>query len=137
MNDAKNLIVLSDFSVIQAAKIKNSLTAPHIYQVVRYNEQRLLAQPQPFGFHRCRHHFKGFASAHTVGQQRVVAVEDVRHGVSLVLPQRNLRIHAGEGDVRTIVLPGPDAVEALVVLPHQIRAALRVLENPRLKRLPN
>ena len=51
-----------------------------------------------------------------MGQQRIPAVEDVRDGVPLMLPQGNFRVHSGENDVRSVKLAGPGAVETLAVV---------------------
>ena len=50
--------------------------------------------------------------------------------VFLMLPQSDLRVHAGEYDMTAVILPGTGAVHFLVVLPHQRFAALRVFPNP-------
>ena len=105
--------------------------------MVRHHKEGFLAQPKPLGLHRGRHHLKGFARAHLMGQQRVAAVQDMGDGVLLVLPQGDGRVHAAEGDVAAIIFAGTGRVHFLVVLAHQSLAALRVAPNPVLKCLPD
>ena len=56
------------------------------------------------------------------------------HGVLLVGPQGDFRVHARKADMGTVILAGPDGVEYGIVLPAQSLPALRVFENPLLKR---
>ena len=51
-------------------------------------------------------------------------------GVALVLPEGNLRVHAHEFDVASVILTGTGRVEQLVVLLHQRNASLGVLPDP-------
>lgn len=81
------------------------------------------------------YHFKGFARADTVGQQRIFAIEDMGHGVLLVGPQGNFRVHACKADMGTVIFTGAGCVEDRIVLPAQDLPALRVLENPLLELL--
>ena len=50
-----------------------------------------------------------------MGQQRVMAVEDMGDGVALVGPKLNFRVHAHKMDVAAIVFAGADGVVQLVV----------------------
>ena len=111
------------------------LGRPLFCQVVGDDEQALLAQAQPLALLRRRHHFKGLARAHHMGQQGVPAVEDVGDGVHLMGPQGDLRVDAHKVQVAPIVLAGPYAVEFVVVEPCQPLPALGVLPNPVLERL--
>ena len=65
-----------------------------------------------------------------MGQKRIAAVEDVRDGVELMLPQADLRVDAAEGNVPPVVLAGPRGVEYLIVFLHQLRTTVRVAPNP-------
>lgn len=120
---------------IRAGIELQELAAPLLGQVVGDDEQGLAAQAQPPALHRRRHHFKGLARADTVGQQRIFAVEDMGHGIELMGPQGNLRVHAIEADVGAVVLAGPDGVENGVVLLAELLPPLGVLPNPRPERL--
>ncbi len=93
-------------------------------------EQRFLAQPQAFALHRRRDHFKGFARADFMGQQRVSAVQHMGDGVELMLPQGDLRVDAAEHDMPSIILAGPDGVEQLIVLLLQGLPPLGVFPYP-------
>ena len=83
--------------------------------MVRHHNHGLAAKPQTLALHGSRYHLKGFAAAYLMRQKRIAAIQDVGNGILLMLPQRNLRTHAAEADVRTIVLPRAGGVEFLVV----------------------
>ena len=51
-------------------------------------------------------------------------------GVALVFPEGDLRVHAHEFDVTSVILTGAGRVEQLVVLFHQRNAPLGVLPDP-------
>ena len=68
-------------------------------QVVRHGDQRLVAQADAYLLHDAGHHDGGLARANGVRQQRVAAIEDARHGVLLMGPQLQFRVHAGEAQV--------------------------------------
>ena len=51
-------------------------------------------------------------------------------GVALVFPEGDLRVHAHEFDVTSVILTGAGRVEQLVVLPDQRNAPLGVLPDP-------
>ena len=70
-----------------------------------------------------------------MGQQGVFAVEHMGHGVALVGPQADFRVHAHKIDVGAVIFPWPDVVELVIVFPAQGLPAFRVLENPVLERL--
>ena len=55
--------------------------------MVGYDTQGFATQSEPFGLHRRRNHLEGFPCAHGVCKQRIAAVEDVRHRISLVFPK--------------------------------------------------
>ena len=46
-----------------------------------------------------------------MGKQRIVPVKDMRHGIFLVLHQRDLRRHPHKLDMAAVILTGTDAVE--------------------------
>ena len=57
------------------------------------------------------------------------------HGVALVGAQADLRVHAHQIDAGTVILPGPDVVERIIIFPAQGLPALRILKNSVLERL--
>ena len=69
-----------------------------------------------------------------MGQQGIAAIEDVGDGVHLMLPQGDLRIHAGKVDVAAIIFTGPVAVEQNVVRLADLLPPLRVFPDPLGKR---
>ena len=109
------------------------LRGPLFRQVVGHNKKTFLAQTQAFGFHRSSGHFKSLAGTNFVCQQSVVAVQNVSNGIALVFPQTDLRVHAHEMNVGTVILAGPGAVKKLIVLFHQQSAPLRVFPDPSSK----
>ena len=68
-------------------------------------------------------------------KQRIAAVEDVRHRISLVFPKLDFRVHTTENDVTSIVLTGTQAVEFLIVKDAKPFSAFRVRPDPILKAL--
>ena len=70
-----------------------------------------------------------------MSQQRILSIEDVGHGILLVGPQRNLRVHTGKIDMGAVILTGADVVEHLIVLFTEHLPALGVFEYPVLERL--
>ena len=57
-------------------------------------------------------------------QQRIVAVQDVRHSIFLVRHQRDFRGHALKANVTAIVLTGTNRIENPVIGRTQILAAV-------------
>ena len=106
------------------------LACPLLREVVRHGEHGLAAQAEAFGLHSRRSHREGFPGPDLVCQKRVPAVEDAGNGVSLVLAQLYLRVHAWERQVRAVVLTRSCAVEQLVILGDKRLAALRVFPQP-------
>ena len=98
--------------------------------MVRHHNHGLAAKSQPLALHGSRNHLKGLAAAYLMCQKRIAAIQDVGDGIFLMLPQRNLRTHAAEADVRTIVLPRAGGVEFLVIEFDQRLPPLRVFPNP-------
>ena len=94
------------------------LRRPLFGQVVWHSKEALLAEPQALALHGGGHHLKGLTAANLMGQERVPAIQHMGNGVQLVLPQGDLRVHAAEGDVAAVVLPGPGGIELFVVELH-------------------
>ena len=105
--------------------------------MVGNNEQALAAQAEALAFHRSGDHFKGLACADLVGQHRITAVDHVGNRVELMVPQYNIRVHAGEDKVLAVVLAGPGAVHLLVVLPDQLVPSILILPEPVLEGVPD
>ena len=98
--------------------------APLLCEVVRHHIEVFLRQAQPAALHAGCNHLEGLACTHTMGQQRIVAVQNVRHCIFLVRHQRDFRGHALEADVTAIVLTGPNRIENPVIGRTQILAAV-------------
>ena len=111
------------------------LAGPLLGQMVRHHKEGFLAQAQPLGFHRRRHHLERLPCPHYVCKQGVAAIEDVGDGVHLMLPQGDLRIHAGKVDVAAVVFTGSVAVEQNVVRLADLLPPFRVFPYPLRKRL--
>ena len=106
------------------------LRGPLLRQVVRHGKEGFLAQAEALALHGGGDHLKGLARAHLMGKERIAAVEVVGDGVSLMLPQRDLRIHARKDQVPAVIFPGTGGIEALVVELHQLPPPVRVLPYP-------
>ena len=65
-----------------------------------------------------------------MGCQTVTTIKNVGNHIFLVRTQRNLGIHAGESQVASVVLSGPDAVKPLIVARYQHFTPLWVTEYP-------
>ena len=63
------------------------ICAPLLCEVVRHHIEVFLRQAQSAAFHAGSNHLEGLACAHTMSQQRIVTVQNVRHGIFLVLHQ--------------------------------------------------
>ena len=113
------------------------LRRPLLSQMIRHNKEGFLAQPQTLTLHGGSHHFKGFARAYFVRQQRIAAVHHMGNGVQLMLPQGNGRVHAAKNNMAAVILAGAGGVHFLVVLAHQSLTALRVFPNPVLESIPD
>ena len=68
-----------------------------------------------------------------MGEERVAAVQDMGDRVQLVGAERDIRVHASERDMGTVVLPRPLGIEYLIIAGHQHLPARRVLPYPVLK----
>ena len=106
------------------------LRRPLLRQVVRHRKEGFLAQAEALSLHGGGDHLKGLARAHLMGKERVAAVEVVGDGAPLMLPQRDLRIHARKDQVPAVIFPGTGGIEALVVELHQLAPPVRVLPYP-------
>ena len=111
--------------------VKQQRLGRHLFgQMVGYYNQRFIAKTQTFFLHRAGDHLERFSSPYLMCQQYVVAVQHMGNGVTLVWPQRNFRVHAGEAQIAAVILPRADAVEFAVVQAYQRLPPLRLLENP-------
>ena len=100
------------------------ICAPLLCEVVRHHIEVFLRQAQPPAFHASSDHLEGLACTHTMRQQRIVAVQNVRHGIFLVRHQGDFRGHALKTDVTAIVLTGPNRIENPIIGRTQILAAI-------------
>ena len=111
---------------IEGQKLAGPLTG----QVVGHHKEAFLAEPQTLALHGAGCHFKGFACAYLVRQQRISTVEHMGDGPTLMLAERDFRIHAPKYNVTAVVFPGPGAVEQLVIPGHQSLPPLGLLPDP-------
>ena len=51
-----------------------------------------------------------------MGEQGIATVQDMGDSVSLMRPQVDFRVHAGEGYMGAVIFPGPGTVETVVLL---------------------
>ena len=109
------------------------LARPLLDEVVRDDKHTLIAESEAFALLCRRTHGKGLACAYHVGKERVAAVHDSCHGVALVFPQGDLRVHSEKLDVATIELTGAEAIETLVIEPAKSLSSCRVFPDPLVK----
>ena len=98
--------------------------------MIGHHEHGFAAQAKPLALHGGSHHFISLASADHMSQQRVAAIERVRNRVPLMLSEHNLRVHAGECDVLSVVFARAHAVEQLIVLGNERFPTVRILPDP-------
>ena len=98
--------------------------APLLCEVVRHHIEIFLRQAQPAALHAGSNHLEGLACAHAMRQQRIVAVENVRHRIFLVRHQGDFRGHALKTDVTAIVLTGTNRIENPIIGRTQILTAV-------------
>ena len=98
--------------------------APLLCEVVRHHIEVFLRQAQSAAFHAGSDHLEGLARTHAMRQQRIVAVQNVRHRIFLVRHQRDFRGHALETNMTAIVLTGTNRIENPVIGRTQILAAV-------------
>ena len=103
---------------------------PLFCQVIGHHEHGLAAQAQALAFHSRSNHFIGLACAYHMGKQRIPAIKCMRNRVPLMLPERNLWIHTGEGNVLSVIFAGANTVEQLIVFLHKGFASVRILPYP-------
>ena len=101
--------------------------------MVWHGNKRFTAQAQPLFFHCGGNHFVSFTRANHMGQQGVVAVQDVGNGIALVRPQRDFRVHPEKLNVTSIIFARANTIKFFIVQRHQTFTALTVLENPVFK----
>ena len=77
---------------IQAQKFGS----PLLRQMIRNNEQAFIAQPKTLAFHSGGDHLERFPSAHFMSQQRIAAVQNTSDSVSLMFPELDFWVHAGQ-----------------------------------------
>ena len=65
-----------------------------------------------------------------MSQQRIPAIKRVRNRVPLMLPEHNLRIHARECNVLSVIFTGTDAVKQLIVFGDECVPPVRILPDP-------
>ena len=94
-----------------------------------------MAEAKPLALHGGRRHFVCLPGPHAVREKRVFAVQDMSHGVELVWPQRDLRVHSGKCEVAAVVLARPGGVEQRVVFFTEVGPALRIFPDPVVERL--
>ena len=102
-------------------------------QMVWYDEQRFLADTQPFGFHGRCNTGKGFAAAYTMRQQGVVAINDMGGTIFLMWAQVYGWIHARKLQEAAIILTRANTVKSLIVDRDQRFPAHGITENPALE----
>ena len=98
--------------------------APLLRKVVRHHIEIFLRQAQPAALHAGSDHLEGLACTHAMRQQRIVAVQNVRHRIFLVRHQRDFRGHALKTNMTAIVLTGTNRIENPIVGRTQILTAV-------------
>ena len=98
--------------------------------MIGHHEHGFAAQAKPLALHGGSNHLIGLASADHMSQQRVAAIERVRNRVPLMLSEHNLRVHAGECNVLSVVFARAHAVEQLIVLGNERFPTVRILPDP-------
>ena len=100
------------------------ICTPLLREVIRHHIKVFLRQTQPAALHAGSYHLEGLACAHAMGQQRIVAVQNVRHGIFLMRHQRDFRGHALKTNMAAIVLAGTNRIENSVIGRTQILTAI-------------
>ena len=93
-------------------------------------DHRLARDAETPGLHRRGNHGEGLAGADLVTEIGVAALKDAPDGILLVLAHRDVRGHAGERQVRSVVFPQADVVLLVVVLSEQALGAIAILPQP-------
>ena len=100
------------------------ICAPLLREVVWHHIEVFLRQAQSAALHAGGYHLEGLACAHTMSQQRIVAVQNVRHGIFLVRHQRDFRGHAFKTNMTAIIFTGTNRIKNSVIGRTQILAAV-------------
>ena len=100
------------------------ICAPLLREVIWYHIEVFLRQAQSAAFHAGSNHLEGLARTHAMRQQRIVAVQNMRHSIFLVRHQRDFRGHALKADVTAIVFTGTNRIENPVIGRTQFLAAV-------------
>ena len=98
--------------------------APLLCEVVRNHIEVFLRQAQPAALHAGGYHLEGLACAHAMGQQRIVAVQNMRHSIFLVRHQGDFRCHAFKTNMTAIVLTRTNRIENPIIGRTQILPAV-------------
>src|SRR5699024_8786174 len=109
------------------------ICAPLADQVIGDHEHGLTAQPQPFAFHSGGHTAECLSGSYRMGGKAVPTVQDTCDHIFLVGTQFDGWVHAGETQVTSVIFPGTDAVEALIIAFYQAFPPLGLLEYPVLE----
>lgn len=99
---------------------------PLFCDVIGNYNQGLGTETQSLALHCRRNNLEGLPSPNFVGKQCISAVHNMGDGVDLVLSEGDFRVHAGEADVLTVILPGTDGIEGFVVNTAQPLPAIGV-----------
>ena len=91
------------------------IRAPLLCQMVRHNVEILLCQTQTAAFHAGSDHLEGLARTNTMRQQRIIAIQDMRHCIFLVRHQPDFWGHAHKLNMTAIVFTGTNRIEPLIV----------------------
>ena len=100
------------------------ICAPLLREVVWHHIEVFLRQAQSAALHAGCYHLESLACAHTMSQQRIVAVQNVRHGIFLVRHQRDFRGHAFKTNMTAIIFTGTNRIKNPVIGRTQILAAV-------------
>ena len=113
------------------------LICPLQSQMVRHYKKCFLAQSKAFAFHCRSCHFKGFSCTNFVCQKCISTIQHMSDCIFLMLPKRNIRVHAAKTDMRAVVFTRTGTIEQLIVFLHQMFSASRVFPNPTGKSIFN
>ena len=100
-------------------------------QMVRDDDERLVAHTEALCLHDGSCHLERLASADAMREKRIAAVQAVRDGIPLVGLQMDGARHAGEDEFRAVVRPQAETVEVAVVVIGDDLRVMRIFEQPR------
>ena len=109
------------------------ICAPLADQMIGDHEHGLAAQPQPFAFHSGGNTAEGLSGSYCMSGKAVPAVQDACDHIFLMGTQFDGRIHAGKTQMASVIFPGADTVEALIIPFYQALPPLGLFEYPVLK----